>query len=191
MFSKKTPPSETKTEENDAMSEDAPKESSPPPLKPFAKPGGDGPAQPARSSFHPDVPARTPDIPGLPPRRGNERQSNADAAKTLLVGNAIHLKGGEISNCERLIVEGTIEDSTLKGSKRVEVMSGGSFKGNASVEEAVISGRFDGELTASTRLTVRETGRITGSVRYGSIVIEPGGQIRGDMQTLDSNDKDD
>lgn len=179
------------------MSEDTKNESSPPPLKPFAKPASDGPAQAARSSFHPDVPARTPDIPGLPPRRGTERQSSADAAKTLLVGGSIQLKGGEISNCERLVVEGTIVDSTLKGSKRVEVMSGGSFKGNASVEEAIVSGSFEGELSASVRLTVRETGRINGSVRYGSIVIEPGGEIRGDMQTLETgsggsdSDKDD
>lgn len=169
------------------MSDDAQNDSTPPALKPFAKPAGsEGPAQTARSSFHPDVPARTPDIPGLPPRRGNERVTSADAAKTLLVGGAIQLKGGEISNCERLVVEGKIDGSTLTDSKRIEVMSGGSFKGNASVEEAIVSGHFDGELTASLRLTVRETGRIAGKVRYGSIVIEPGGQISGEMQTLES-----
>lgn len=186
MFSKKDPTADQNAPKNQAEEKTGPGAAAPPPLKPFAKPAGGGPAPQPRSSFHPDVPARTPDIPGLPPRRSGERARDADAAKTLLVGSAIHLKGGEITNCERLVVEGKVEDSVLKSSKRVEILPGGTFKGSASVEEAIISGHFDGELIASDRLTVRETGRIAGSVRYGSIVIEPGGQIRGDMQTLES-----
>ncbi|MEQ8667217.1 MAG: polymer-forming cytoskeletal protein [Rhodospirillales bacterium] len=185
MFSKKNPEGGAASTGNESSADNGrPEEASPPPLKPFAKPGGDAPLTAPRSTFHPDIPARTPDIPGLPPRRSGDRARDTDQAKTLMVGSAIHLKGGEISNCERLVVEGKVEDSVLTDSKRVEVLAGGTFKGKASVEEAVISGHFDGELTASTRLTVRETGRISGSVRYGSIVIEPGGEIRGDMQTL-------
>lgn len=182
MFSKKKPEGDAG---NEAPADGAPADdNAPPPLKPFAKPDGDAPLTAPRSTFHPDIPARTPDIPGLPPKRSGDRQRDADQAKTLMVGSAIHLKGGEISNCERLVVEGQVEDSVLTDSKRVEILAGGTFKGKASVEEAVISGHFDGELTASDRLTVRESGRISGSVRYGSIVIEPGGEIRGDMQTL-------
>ena len=191
MFSKKKPEGDAADAGTEAPAAGASSdETTPPPLKPFAKPGGDAPLTAPRSTFHPDIPARTPDIPGLPPRRSGDRAREADQAKTLLVGSAIQLKGGEISNCERLVVEGKVEDSVLKDSKRVEVLSGGRFKGKASVEEAVVSGHFDGELTATSRLTVRETGRISGSVRYGSIVIEPGGEIRGDMQTLGTGSSD-
>lgn len=182
MFSKKTPENDSQANNGTETGETAPS-----PLKPFARAGAEVPTQP-RSSFHPDVPARTPDIPGLPTKRGGEQPRDAEMAKTLLVGSAIRLRGGEISNCERLVVEGQVEDSTLKDSKRVEILADGTFKGKASVGEATISGRFDGELTVSGRLTVRETGRISGSVRYGSIFIEPGGEIRGDMQTLNPAD---
>ncbi len=184
MFSKKRSDDDAPTTDNtDVADAQADKAVSPPPLKPFAKPAEA--ASPPRSTFHPDVPARTPDIPGLPPRKsGGDTARGGDAAKTLMVGSAIRLKGGEISNCERLVVEGRVEESSLTDAKRVEIVAGGMFKGKAAVEEAIVSGHFDGELTVSARLTVRESGRITGSVRYGSIVIEPGGEIRGDMQTL-------
>lgn len=191
MFSKKTPNGDGAAAQTDSAdgAEGAPA------LKPFAKPAEQASGQ-GRSTFHPDVPSRTPDIPGLPPKRGGSDMSRgADAAKTLMVGGAIRLKGGEISNCERLVVEGRVEESVLTDAKRVEILAGGLFKGKAAVEEAIISGRFDGQLTVTSRLTVRETGRISGSVRYGSIVIEPGGEIKGDMQTLsstgDSSDRDD
>ena len=60
------------------------------------------------------------------------------------------------------------------------------FKGSADVEEADISGRFEGELIARDRLVVRTGGLINGTIRYGCIVIESGGEISGDMQALAS-----
>ena len=43
---------------------------------------------------------------------------------------------------------------------------------------------FDGELIATERLLIRTGGKISGSVRYGRVVIESGGEIGGDMQSL-------
>ena len=62
----------------------------------------------------------------------------------------------------------------------------GFFKGNVVVEEADISGRFEGELTVTSQLTVRAGGRVSGTIRYGKIVIEAGGEISGDMSALSS-----
>jgi cytoskeletal protein CcmA (bactofilin family) len=82
------------------------------------------------------------------------------------------------------VVEGRTEVS-LPNARIIEVAPSGFFKGSAEVEEADISGRFEGELTARDRLVVRNGGRISGTIRYGRIVIESGGEISGDMQTLD------
>ena len=50
--------------------------------------------------------------------------------------------------------------------------------------EIVLSGVFEGELTAREHLVVRATGRITGKVRFGELEIERGGQIIGDVQVF-------
>ena len=106
--------------------------------------------------------------------------------KRLVVGRDIRLSG-EITACDKLVVEGHIEVS-LQDARVIEVSQTGYFKGNADVEEADISGNFEGELIARDRLVVRSGGRISGTIRYGRIVIESGGEISGDMQTLDGTE---
>ncbi|MBC8239134.1 MAG: polymer-forming cytoskeletal protein [Alphaproteobacteria bacterium] len=100
------------------------------------------------------------------------------------MGRDINLKGGEITSCKRLTLDGQIEGAVLTGAQILEVSPLGFFKGKAEVDEAVIAGRFEGELTARKRLIVRESGSISGKVNYGTIVIEPGGQISGEMQSF-------
>ena len=51
------------------------------------------------------------------------------------------------------------------------------------LETERIRGRFDGVLNVRRRLLIRASGRVTGTVRYGQIEIECGGQISGDVQS--------
>lgn len=153
-----------------------------PPLKPFSKKASHTPAKPPPSRAY--SPERIVDIPGAPMRPQGPAESEG---KRLIVGRDIHLKG-EITSCDKLIVEGRVEAS-LTDTRVIEIAPSGFFKGDAQVEEADISGRFEGELVAKTKLTVRSEGRISGSCRYGRIVIESGGEITGDMQTLGHGDE--
>jgi len=158
-----------------------------PPLKPFSRKGSHAPAKPpASASFHPDVPRRMPDIPGPGGARMDRPMGSGDDNKRLVVGRDICLSG-EITSCDKLIVEGHVE-VTLSNARAIDVAPSGFFKGSADVEEAEISGRYEGELVARDRLTVRAGGRISGAIRYGRIVIESGGEISGDMQTLEPPD---
>ncbi|NQV45693.1 MAG: polymer-forming cytoskeletal protein [Rhodospirillales bacterium] len=166
---------------SDGTPEAMPDNSSAPALQPFA------PAtQPSsRNSFHPDIPARAVSIPGMPVKSTNNAVGVPPIEpQHLLMGRDIHLKGGEISSCKRLTLDGQIEDAVLTGAQILEVSTLGTFKGKAEVDEAVIAGRFEGELTARKRLIVRESGSISGKVCYGTVVIEPGGQISGEMQSF-------
>ena len=99
----------------------------------------------------------------------------------LLVGRNIHLKG-EIGSCDTLVVEGRVEASMK--SRIIQTAESGVFIGEAEVETAEIHGRFEGKLTANKRLVVHATGRVTGTVRYGSIIIEDGGRISGDIAEI-------
>ena len=126
-----------------------------PPLKPFSRKGTHAPLKPPTSAaFHPEMPRRAgPEIPGLSPRRV-DRALSADAdSKRLLVGRDISLSG-EITSCDHLVVEGRSE-VVLSNARLIEVMPSGFFQGSADVEEADISGRFEGELIARDLLIVR------------------------------------
>ena len=157
-----------------------------PPLKLFSRKGSHAPAKPpTATSFQPEIPRRVPDIPGPAGRRMDRPMGGGDGdSKRLVVGREICLKG-EITACDKLVVEGVVE-VTLPSARAIEVSPSGHFTGNADVAEADISGRFDGELIARERLIVRAGGHVKGKVRYGRIVIESGGEVSGDMQTLES-----
>jgi cytoskeletal protein CcmA (bactofilin family) len=149
-----------------------------PPLKPFTRKGSHMPNKPPAAPFRPDLPRRVVDIPGAP-RRGNERPSDSDGKK-LIVGREICLTG-EISACDRLVVEGTVEAS-LTNARSIDIAETGLFKGSAEVEDAAINGRFEGRLLVRGRLVVRAQGKVSGTIRYGSLVVESGGEISGTVE---------
>ncbi len=162
------------------------KDLSAPPLKPFSRKGSHSPVKPpAKAPFNPELPRRVGDIPGTPRRAERSRPGDADSKK-LIVGREICLSG-EITSCDKLVVEGRVEAS-LNDARVIEVAPSGFFKGDSHVEEADISGRYEGKMVARDKLTVRSGGRVHGSIRYGRIVIESGGEISGDMQTLEEED---
>jgi cytoskeletal protein CcmA (bactofilin family) len=100
--------------------------------------------------------------------------------RKLIVGREISLSG-EITACDRLVVEGSVS-ANLANCRDIDIAESGLFKGSASIEDAEVRGRFEGTLNVRRRLLIRASGRVTGSVRYGQIEIECGGQISGDVQ---------
>lgn len=69
-------------------------------------------------------------------------------------------------------------------SRDIRIAEGGVFSGKAEIDVAEIRGTFEGELTARKRLVVYATGRVNGTIRYGALMVEEGGTIRGNMETL-------
>jgi cytoskeletal protein CcmA (bactofilin family) len=117
----------------------------------------------------------------LPP--GRQAEQDQYSGKRLIVGQGIRLSG-EISSCDRLVVEGAVE-ATLNDTLALEIAESGRFTGGCEVEEADISGVYEGDLTVRKRLFVRGTGKLTGTVRYGELELERGGQIAGNISVLD------
>jgi len=133
-------------------------------------PGGAGAAPPASVGATEPV--------GAPP----EAEPDRYGGKRLIVGEGIRLSG-EISSCDRLVVEGEVE-VTLNDTLALEIASSGRFTGGCEVEEADISGVYEGDLTVRKRLFVRGSGKLTGTVRYGELELERGGQIAGNISVL-------
>jgi cytoskeletal protein CcmA (bactofilin family) len=99
----------------------------------------------------------------------------------LTVGPNIKLKGVEITDCDTLVVEGSVE--ATMDSRVIQISERGSFKGSAEIDIAEIRGQFEGNLTVRQKLVIYSTGKVTGRVRYGKVIIEEGGQLSGEVES--------
>lgn len=102
-----------------------------------------------------------------------------EGGSKLTVGPNIKLKGVEITDCDTLVVEGLVE--ATMDSRVIQIAEQGEFKGSAEIDIAEIRGVFDGNLTVREKLVIHSTGKVTGKIRYGKIVIEEGGQLSGEI----------
>jgi cytoskeletal protein CcmA (bactofilin family) len=125
-----------------------------------ATPGAVGVGMPARPAGRPDTSDR----------------------RTLVVGRGISLQG-TVADAERLVVEGTVESQMIQAAE-LNVTQSGVFKGEVQVEDADIAGVFDGTLTSRGSLTIRATGRVSGTIRARRFSVEEGGQLSGRMEML-------
>jgi cytoskeletal protein CcmA (bactofilin family) len=105
-----------------------------------------------------------------------------DNGSKLIVGPNIKLKGSEITDCEILVVEGRVEASM--NSRDIRIAEGGVFSGKAEIDVAEVRGNFEGDLTARKRLVIYSTGKVSGTIRYGALMVEEGGTLSGDVATL-------
>jgi cytoskeletal protein CcmA (bactofilin family) len=141
------------------------------------------PPEPPRPAPEPPRPAEL--APRMTAAAAPQRRNDGDARK-LIVGREISLSG-EINSCDRLIVEGSVE-ANLQNCHEVDIAESGLFKGSATIDEAEVRGRFEGNLIVRKRLLIRSTGRVTGTIRYGQLEIECGGQISGEIQAQATED---
>jgi cytoskeletal protein CcmA (bactofilin family) len=102
-----------------------------------------------------------------------------EGGSKLTVGPNIKLKGVEITDCDTLVVEGLVE--ATMDSRVMQISEQGAFKGSAEIDVAEIRGEFNGNLTVRQKLVIYSTGKVTGTIRYGKLVIEEGGQLAGEI----------
>jgi len=120
---------------------------------------------------------------------GTSTKSTAEPPESkLFVGVNIKLKGVEITDCDSLVIEGQVEATVH--SKAMEIAKPGTLKGNAQIDVAEVHGEFVGELTARVRLVVHGTGRVSGTIRYGKLIVAEGGEVTGDVKRLDADGAD-
>ena len=113
--------------------------------------------------------------------RESSANDNAMGAR-LIVGPDVKLKGAEILDCDTLVVEGRV--AATMDSRVIRIAEKGSFAGKVSIDIAEILGTFEGELTARSQLIIHSTGRVSGTIRYGKLVIDEGGELCGDINVL-------
>ena len=109
-----------------------------------------------------------------------------EGGSKLIVGPNIKLRGVEIDDCDTLVVEGRVEATMV--SRAIQIAEHGAFSGKVDVDVAEIRGQFQGEMTARTKLVVHASGRVSGKIRYGKMLVQEGGEMVGDIGALGAPD---
>jgi len=140
------------------------------------------PLKPSEPVWKSTEPSRTGDPSPAHDQTEPQRAPSTDEAdlRTLIIGPGVSVSG-EITSCNRLIVQGKIK-AKLADCPNVIIKEGGVFEGESATEEADVQGSFEGNLVVSKRLQIRATGRVSGTIAYGEIEIERGGKISGDLK---------
>ena len=139
-------------------------------------------------------PSATPAIVPAAPRPGTPAvaepaaaaRADESAGSKLIVGPNIKLKGVEIDDCDTLVVEGRVEATMV--SRAIQIAEHGAFSGKVDIDVAEIRGTFNGEMTARKRLVIHGTGRVSGKIRYGKLLVQEGGEMSGDIGELSSQE---
>src|SRR5574344_1914540 len=145
------------------------------------RPAGNAAAEPAASTVHESVPSSMVHGNSAAPAAASASSNTADqGGSKLTVGPNIKLKGVEITDCDTLVVEGTVE--ATMDSRVIQIAENGAFKGSAEIDIAEIHGEFNGTLTVRQKLVIFSSGKVNGKIRYGKLVVEEGGQLAGEIE---------
>lgn len=129
----------------------------------------------------------TPTAPKVESKPGEGLGADVTTGSRLIVGPDVKLKGAEIQDCDILVVEGRVE--ATMDSRVIQIAEHGAFSGKVGIDVAEVHGNFEGELTARSQLIIHATGRVSGKIRYGKILIEEGGELSGDIASLVSEEQ--
>lgn len=102
----------------------------------------------------------------------------------LVIGPGVQFSG-RIRACERLIVGGEV-DAEFPGA-RLEVREGGQYRGEARVRSAEIHGTLEGTVRVEGSLVLGPTAKVSGVIRYDTLEIAAGAELRGDVDRVDSD----
>ena len=134
-----------------------------------------------------NAPARPPAQAAAAPEAPVEPRPEETTGSKLIVGPNIKLKGVEIEDCDTLVVEGRIEATMV--SRAIQIAERGAFNGKVDVDVAEVRGTFQGELTARKKLVVHASGRVSGKIRYGKMLVQEGGEMSGDVAALTAQEQ--
>src|SRR5437762_2232859 len=97
-------------------------------------------------------------------------------AGTCLIAPKTVVKG-EITGDEDVVVEGSVEGQ-IRITRDLRVGANGSVKATVEAQAIIVSGELIGDCTATSRVEIQSTGRLTGNIRAPKIVIAEGAMFR-------------
>ncbi len=124
-------------------------------------------------------------------RNGRNRphaEGQADPARLIVTGHDTRIEG-------RLEIDDSIQiecrvGGSLKVGGRMVIGRSGNVRADVETGDAVIHGRYEGDLVATGSVEITPTGRVTGTIRTNSLIIAEGAVVNGRVtRPLDRDDE--
>ena len=103
---------------------------------------------------------------------------------SLIIGEGATIKG-EIKEENEIIIQGNV-DGDIE-CKDLIVGKTGSVKGKIKADTLYVEGSIEGEINVRELLKLMSSSHISGKITYGSLQINEGGKIVGELEFKDKN----
>lgn len=98
-----------------------------------------------------------------------------------MIGKSIVIKG-ELSGNEDLTIEGTVEGKISLTDNSVIVGADGRVTANVFARTITITGKVEGDVTATERIEITASGSVKGNLRAPRLVITDGAFFQGSVE---------
>ncbi|BDU57489.1 hypothetical protein LMORI2_04710 [Limnohabitans sp. MORI2] len=105
-------------------------------------------------------------------------QNNMTKENSIYIGEGV-VFSGTIKAPNQAVISGKFEGEL--DARDVLIGASGVVTGKTTAQFVDVKGELNESVTSRELLIVRATGRVNGTVTYGEIEIERGGQVKGDM----------
>lgn len=126
----------------------------------------------------------TPGVASVPRVHAPETEAKRTMDKDVVnIGKSVVIKG-ELSGSEDLVIEGTVEGKVALGEHVLTVGTHGKIKAEVFAKIVIVRGEVVGNVTASEKLDIRDSGSVEGDIVSPVVAIAEGAHLRGsvDMQ---------
>lgn len=97
------------------------------------------------------------------------------------IGKSISIKG-DLTGGEDLVIEGRVEGKIDLPENQLTIGAGGEVSADVHAKHVVVVGRVAGNVSASDRLEIHESGIVEGDVRAPNLVVQEGAVINGTIE---------
>jgi len=126
----------------------------------------------------------TPGLASVPRVHAPETEAKRTMDKDVVnIGKSVVIKG-ELSGSEDLVIEGTVDGKVELSEHVLTVGSHGKLKAEVFAKIVIVLGEVVGNITASEKVDIRDSGSVDGDIVSPRVAIAEGAHLRGsvDMQ---------
>jgi cytoskeletal protein CcmA (bactofilin family) len=119
---------------------------------------------------------------GTAPVAAHDRQTAEEPRTTAWIGKSVTIKGDVVS-AEDLSIDGRVEGTIVVGDHKLTIGAGAAINAELNARAIVISGTVTGNVTATEKIEIRETGSVDGELKMPRLSVREGAMLRGRIDT--------
>ena len=120
----------------------------------------------------------------LPSDEALEKMKEINITSALIIGEGATING-TIQEKNQINIQGSVDGDVT--CKELIVGKSGNLKGKIKTESLSVEGTVEGELNVKGLLKLMSSGSVSGKITYGSLQINEGGKLIGEIDFQDKN----